>query len=140
MVEPRDDEPSITQPVVTVHKPIVGPRAAFRERCRTQARETGRIQPFDNGLHIATRLFGRHVARRGRHGQDVEAWVKQRHGKSDRIVDSRIAVDDHLPGHALARCRTLDHTTLQYGMLRRLYCPYPLKQETTRGADRSAIS
>ena len=67
---------------------------------RAEPRIAGRIEPLDDRLDIERRPLGRHVAGHRGDRHDLQPRIEQGQRQGQRIVDSRIAVDDDFAGHA----------------------------------------
>jgi hypothetical protein len=74
-------------------------QAILRLGSGTQTRPARRIELFQNHLHIAGGLARRDVTAYGRDRDHIQIRLKKRQAHRQRVVDARIYVQNHLPGH-----------------------------------------
>ena len=89
------------QPVAAVEVAAIDRQAVVGLGGGPQPRPARRIELLDDRLHVPRGLGRRDVAADGRHGHDVQLGVRQRQAQRHRVVDARIDVEDHLPGHCI---------------------------------------
>ena len=92
-------EVNASQPIDPVQVPAVDRQAVIRRRGSPYPGPARRIDLLDDRLDVAGGQLRGDVATHGGHGNDLNRRVEQRHTEGHGVVDSRIAVENHLLGH-----------------------------------------
>ena len=108
VVQFGDREVGVAQAVGAMNQPGVF-RDGHIERGGAEPGQTGRVQQFDDRLHVDRRLLSADVAPRRGHGDHFQPWIEERQRDGQRVVDARVHVENHLPGHtrSIARGRVV---------------------------------
>ncbi len=96
-----DHETRPAQPIAAVEIAPIDCQTDVRVRSSPQPRPAWRVELLDNRLHVPRGLAGRNVSPHRGHGHDVQLRVRQGQTQRHGVVDARVDVEDHLPGHCV---------------------------------------
>ena len=101
--ELRDFQPGAAQAIGSVQEAAVRVGTVVGRGRGAQTRITRRIETLDDRLNVERRPVGRDVSGHCRNRHDFQPRIEQSEGQGQGVVDSRIAVDNDLAGHAIIR-------------------------------------